>query len=303
MGFSAYIGLTIDQDMDIFNGNKKLEEVIFDALDYALYSRHDIRDVFVPFMVLHSGGERRLVRLVGGGDPNAGFEQMLRGMTESYDFIATCCEGRMTHGDTKQDAIFVKGFDTSLPEGFLFGQRFQGIESGGPFRKLGNPALLSKTEPLPVPLVARDEDEEYDEPYVSGMVVKAPHGSTKRVIVASHTSASVLSPALFDFVVQAISKAEPDFSGEFLFNFVPDSLKNDGLNRFILDMLHQDLLEFLAVKAWESKTGHRLQISLEFNDGKGEIKLARTGGNKSGGASGGSSGSTAQGKKPWWKFW
>lgn len=292
--------------MDIFNGNKKLEEVIFDGLDYALYSRHDIREPFVPFMMLHKDGDKQLVRLAVGGDPNAAFSQALSKLGETYDYIVTCCEGRIPHGDTKQDAVLVKGFDTRLQHGFLFGQRFQGIESGGKFKKMGNPALLSRTEPLPVPRVDREEDEEYDEAYVSGMIVKSPKGLTNRVIIASHQSASVLSPLLFDVVTSALQKAEPDFSGEFLFNFVPDSLENGGLNRFILEQLYAELLSYPSVQQWESRTKRQLNISLEFNDGKGPTALDRSaalgqGGKKSASSSG--SGGDGSKPKPWWKFW
>lgn len=286
--------------MDIFNGNQHLEAVTFEALDYALYSRHDIKDVFVPFMMLHSGGDKKLVRLVGGSDPFAGLEAMLRQETGKYDFIAMCCEGRLPHGDTKHDAIFVKAFDTSLPEGFLFGQRFRGIESGSPFRKLGNPALLSKTEPLPVPLVDRKE-EEFDEPFISGMVVQKPGGLKERVIIAGHSIASVLSPLLFDAVTGALSKAEADFSGEFLFNFVPDSLQDNGLNRFILQQLLLEIVEYPAVQQWESQRKRQVQISLEFNKGKGPERLQRADGSKPSGG-GTSQGSVAKGK-PWWRFW
>ena len=122
--------------MDIFEGNQQLEAVIFEGLDYALYSRHDISDTFVPFIMLHQGPEKRLIRLAVGGDPNAAFEEWLGKSGETYDYIVFCCEGRIPHGDTKHDAVIVKGFDTSLPQGFLFGQRFQGIESGGKFKKV-----------------------------------------------------------------------------------------------------------------------------------------------------------------------
>jgi hypothetical protein len=284
--------------MDIFEGNKKLEAVIFEGLDYALYSRHDIADTFTPFMMLHQGEKKQLLRLAGSGDPNVGFEELLRKSGETYDYIVMCCEGRIPHGDTKQDAVLVKGFDTSIPQGFLFGQRFQGIESGGKFKKLGNPTLLSKTEPLPVPLVDRDDDEEFDEPFISGMVVMSPSGKVERVIIAGHESASVLSPLLYQSVAGAIKKAESDFSGRFTFNFVPDMLKDSGLTQFILAQLYEELLETPDIQKWESRNGRKLEILLEFNQGKGPVKMQRP-------SAGGTAGATGSDRniKPWWKFW
>ncbi|MEY3443283.1 MAG: hypothetical protein RLZZ519_1564 [Bacteroidota bacterium] len=284
--------------MDMFEGNKKLEAVIFDGLDYALYSRHDIRGPFSPFMMLYQGEKKQLMRLMGSGDPMVGLEDMLRKSGETYDYIVMCCEGRIPHGDSKHDAVMVKGFDTSRPQGFLFGQRFQGIESGGKFKKLGNPALLSKTEPLPVPLVDRNDDEEFDEPFISGMVVKSPSGKLERVIFAGHESASVLSPLLYEAVAGALKKAEPDFSGQFTFNFVPDTLKDSGLTQFILAQLYVELLETPAIQQWESRNGRKLEILLEFNQGKGPVKMQRP-------STGGTSGATGSDRnsKPWWKFW
>ncbi len=284
--------------MDIFEGNKKLEAAIFQALDYALYTRHAIGEPFIPVLMLYTGEEIQRIRLAGRGDPNDLFEEKLRNSVESYDYIVWCCEGKVPHGGTKQDAVLVKGFDTSLPQGFLFAQRFQGIETGGRFKKLGNPALLSKTEPLPVPLVSRADEEEFEEPFISGMVIKDPDGRVSRVVIAGHYSASVLSPLLFDAVIGTLREAEPNFSGQYTFNFVPDTLQDNPLNQFILQQLFQDLQDHATVQQWESRSKRKLQITLEFNPGKGPIALARsTGGTASSGPSG-------DGKaKPWWKFW
>ena len=133
--------------MDIFQGNKKLEEVTFAGLNHALWNRYNQAEPFALFMLLHQGENMKIVRLFVGGDPNVAFANSLEKATETYDQIVCCMEGRIEHEGKKQDAIFVKVFDSSHEKGLMFSQRFRGIESGQSFKKLGNPALISMDEP------------------------------------------------------------------------------------------------------------------------------------------------------------
>lgn len=64
--------------MDPFKGNKRLESAIYDGMDYALYSRHDLTNTFMPFMMLYKDGNQKLVRVAYEGDPNIGFEEILK---------------------------------------------------------------------------------------------------------------------------------------------------------------------------------------------------------------------------------
>ncbi len=56
-------------------------------MDYALYSRHDISDTFMPFMMLYKDGKKKLIRLAFEGDPNIAFLESLNKEQETFDQI------------------------------------------------------------------------------------------------------------------------------------------------------------------------------------------------------------------------
>ena len=252
--------------MDIFQGNRKLEEAIFTGLDYALWSRHDLNDAFTPFMMLHKNGNSKLVRVVADGNPMESFESMLKKDNEQYDQIVMCLEGRVPHNGEKQDAVIVKGFDTSQENGLMFMQRFRGKESGQPFQKLGNPALVGNKEILPVPLVNRDSNKTIEEPYLSGITLKEESGEISREIFAGHQNSSYLANQLFNAVLNILDKNEPNFSGKLSFNFVPNTIKLGAFTEFIFNQLISDLKNNPTVKNWEDTNGKSLKIELKYNE-------------------------------------
>jgi hypothetical protein len=70
-------------------------------MDYALYSRHDISDTFMPFMMLFKDGKKKLIRLAHEGDPNIVFVDSLNKSKEKFDQIIMCFEGRISYENTK----------------------------------------------------------------------------------------------------------------------------------------------------------------------------------------------------------
>lgn len=251
--------------MDIFQENQKLEQVIFSGLDYALYTRHDLEDTFMPFMMLYKDGKAKLVRVAAEGNPIEAFEDTLKKDNEQYEQIVMCLEGRIPHEGEKHDAIFVRGFDTSQEQGLMFLQRFRGKESGQGFQKLGNPALVSNKEELPVPLVNRDSFKTVEDPYLQAVSMQDDNGKISREIFAGHENASYLANKLFNGVLNILSKEEPEFSGTFKFNFVPGLLPLGPYTEFIFDQLVMDIKQHPNVKAWENSTGKTLKIELKYN--------------------------------------
>lgn len=254
--------------MDLFNGNKRLEQAIFTGMDYALWSRHDIGNPFPPFMMLFKDDQRKLVRTFSDGDPNAAFEEILKGENIIYDQIVMCCEGRVSHDGQKEDAVIVKGFDTSEPKGFLFVQRFRGIESGEAFRKLGNSALLSKDEQLPTALVERTGNKEMEAPYISGMTVTTDDNQIKRVIVLGNNNASTLANIIFDNTLNILNEREYNFSGEIEYHFVPDSLKIGEFEDFIFNQVKEQLKNNQTVIQWENEFSKELVIRFKFGNNR-----------------------------------
>jgi hypothetical protein len=293
--------------MDPFKGNRRLESGIYEGMDYALYSRHDIPDTFMPFMMLFKDGNKKLVRLAYEGDPNIGFIESLNKSEETYDQIIMCFEGRIPYENTKHDAVIVKGFDTSEAEGLLFVQRFQGIESGKGFKKLGRMSLASKTEQLPVESNPRTSNKDIEEPYISGIVLKEPDGLKSREIIAGHENGSFLANYLYQSVISSLSKNENDFSGKFNFAFVPGTLVDGAFNRFIIEQIGYEMMNDPAVKEWESENNRKLTLSYKF-EGSDQVQIGQTiETNKSNRNpytdEDSDSKPTNKENKPWWKIW
>lgn len=258
--------------MDLFDGNRKLEEVIFTGMDYALWSRHDIEGAFTPFMMLFKDEQRRLHRVVSAGDPNEMFEKMLQEDTETYDQIVMCFEGRVSHNGEKHDAIIVKGFDTSHPKGLLFVQRFRGKESGEGFEKLGNPALYSREEKLPTKLVARTSNKTIPEPYITGVTITKDNGLLRHTWYVGHSNASILSNIIFDTTLNIVERKETNFSGEIEFKFVPGMLKIGEFEKFIFSQLRKQVKKRPEVIQWENSFSKSLILDFVFEEEPEENK-------------------------------
>lgn len=251
--------------MNIFNGNTRLEEAIFTGMDYALWSRHDLRTPFTPFALLFKNGRPQLCRIVTDGDPNDMFTKMLQADTTVYDQVVLCCEGRIHHDGTPQDAILVKGFDTSTATGLLFGQRFRGLESGKPFVKLGNPALYSNKEPLPAALVERQSNKTIEPPFVSAMIVNGNDELSQRVVVIGHNNGSTIGNLIVDNTLAILEQNEPGFSGVFTYKLVPGRLRITPFETFIFAQVQQTLLSHAIVQQWQNQWGRTLQLTIEYD--------------------------------------
>ncbi|WFO17498.1 hypothetical protein M601_007425 [Cellulophaga baltica 4] len=55
--------------MDIFNSNRKLEELVMFGIDWGIFLRHDMEGQIAPFMYLKNGDEEYVRMLMTDGDP------------------------------------------------------------------------------------------------------------------------------------------------------------------------------------------------------------------------------------------
>ena len=55
--------------MDIFNSNRRLEELTMYALDWGLFLRHDMEGGIAPFLYLQNGNEKNIRVLMTDDDP------------------------------------------------------------------------------------------------------------------------------------------------------------------------------------------------------------------------------------------
>lgn len=252
--------------MDIFQGNSPLEEVVFTGMNYALYSRHNIPKMFTPFMMLQKDGKRRMLRVVVDGDPNDTFQRLLNNEQEVPDQIVMCFEGSISHQEDTQDAVVVKGFDTSQPNGLMFIQRFRGIESGYSFAKLGNPTLVNQNEKLPIPVVARDVHQTSETPSLSGMAIAESTGEISIEITAKHHNPSLLANHLFQATLNMLESNEDNLSGTFIYSLVTDTLEQDDFTQFIFSHLLNDLYHHPVVAHWEKAQGKELRLVIKSSE-------------------------------------
>lgn len=279
--------------MDPFNGNKNFENAVFTAMDYAFYSRHDIDGMLAPFIMNFNKNEFGLTRVIPENNPETAILNVLKENDIAGDYLAYAIEGRMEHNGKKVDAIFVKAFDTSKETGIMFAQKFRGLESGKPFTKIGNPALVSLDEPLPVEKKKRKKDKQLEDPYVAALVVKGDKGLTYRQIMVMCDQLPLAAPQITNLILEAVSKNESDFSGEFRLKFHPNSIENNPFTQFQIHQLFDDIQLFDEVKNWEKQKGRKILLGECTIDDK-PIPLRKS--NQQGNS--GSSNS-----KPWWQFW
>ena len=55
--------------MDIFNGNRKLEEAVMYSMDWGVFLRYSLDEPIMPFVYLFNGEERQTRVLMTDGDP------------------------------------------------------------------------------------------------------------------------------------------------------------------------------------------------------------------------------------------
>lgn len=134
--------------MDIFNSNRRLEELTMYALDWGLFLRHDMEGGIAPFLYLQNGNEKNIRVLMTDDDPLEFAKSILQKEEEPYDLFVIGFEGYLKdHKDNRVDAIIVQGFDITEEKGVALGQKFSPKENGS-FKKidkiffLGNPELI-----------------------------------------------------------------------------------------------------------------------------------------------------------------
>lgn len=287
--------------MDIFKGNQKLEEELFTTLDYAIYSRSDLESMFTPFMRLTKNGKTKLVRSVYEGNPIEGFKKILKEEKEIYDQIVYALEGRIAFQGEKYDAIFVTAFDTSHEKGITFVQRFRGKETGKGFERLGNSALLSQEEELPVQRVERETGKDVEAPSISATLEKKSAEEFFVRIKAGHTNASTLSNLLFDTVLNILDRNDKAFNGVFKIHIDPNLITQGGFTSFIFNQLIVDLKNNSVVLDWERSFNKTINIELIYNDGEDTVKNEPVKNEKTASPNSCNNDKPKE-KKPWWKF-
>src|SRR5215216_1791899 len=98
--------------MDIFNANKRLEELVLFGIDWGIYNRHNNQQAIVPYMFLKKGKEQKTMMLMGEDNPLDFAKSILGKEEKEFEQIAIGFEGYLRDEEgNRTDAIIVHGFD------------------------------------------------------------------------------------------------------------------------------------------------------------------------------------------------
>ena len=138
--------------MDIFNGNRKLEEVIMYALDWGVFLRHNMDEPITPYMYLFNGDEIQIRVLMKDGDPMEHAKNVLLQEESPFQQFVIGMEGLLRNETNEEiDAIIVQGFDKTQEKGVGLGQMFEPKEMNGHFKKIDRVTFLGQPD-LPIEL-------------------------------------------------------------------------------------------------------------------------------------------------------
>ena len=295
--------------MDIFNGNRKLEELTMYTVDWGIFLRHNSDGPIAPFMHLINGGDMQVRILMTDGDPVEYARSILAKEDKPYQQFVIGMEGYLRdENNVRVDAIIVHGYDVTQEKGVVLAQKFEPKEQQGTFKKIDGITYLGSPE-LPVSL-NRIESPDYTVEEVGFNAMALKFGElTQYMAFFTHENPSVIANTIKRFLRSKLTgNNASSLNGRFELLVTPDIVKNDNLLKFLVLTAIDEERATPQVKAWESQTGRKLLINLkhgetayltEFVEDKPvQTELEKPKPHKS------SEPSTLQSeKKPWWKFW
>jgi hypothetical protein len=119
--------------------NVRLNDLMFKALDHALWCVHD-GELLVPFVMTEGTLTRFVAERVEEGKTQA--EKFLAEQTNE-PVIVLAYDGYLTRDGVKNDAIFIQAFDKTEEKGVLLAQRYQHKTRAQSFLQIGNPAIVA----------------------------------------------------------------------------------------------------------------------------------------------------------------
>ena len=299
--------------MDIFNGNKLLEERIFNALNWGSYLRDTSNGRLMPFIFLYNDNE--LVKTIAFEEDE---DNYLRGMEilQNRDIVFNQYyigyETQMILDETQKpiNTIIIKGFDKRQDSGLFIVQKFE-VENNK-FKKIGNPAILDQ---IPMELKKMEmENSNLSSPQIGFNILKVKDNNKIKVVgLIRHHCESEISNSIRQFLESNLNNfKQENLSGNFDIDIQHnDKLRKEFLAYVIKDAFYSVIHSELVTSQFTSK---RIGISLNVtyqeevllkettNDAvneinelleiMGNVKNPKTENIKKNNAS-----------KKWWEFW
>jgi hypothetical protein len=250
-------------NMDIFNFNRRLEELVLYAMDWGVFLRHDMEGPISPFLYLQNGDERSMKVLMTDGNPVEYALSVLAKGDESFVQFALCHEGYLRdEKNNRVDAIIVQGFDITQDKGVVIAQQFFPKEQGE-FRKIDKMHFLGNPD-IPIPKKHNlNANYSASDIYFTSMLVNEKSNLTKSVSVIVHDNPSVVTNAIKQFLRSKFNSNESNtLSGKFEMN-IPEAIKSEEFFTFLVTNAINELILSDAVIQWKNKTGRPVTITVK----------------------------------------
>lgn len=254
--------------MDIFNSNRKLEELAMYGIDWGLFLRHEMDAPIAPFIYLKKGDETYIRMLMTGGNPMEDAKKILTKEDKPFQQFIIGFEGYLRNEKGERiDAIIVNGFDITQEKGTSLAQMFLPLEKGG-FKKidkvnfLGNPDLIIPIE--------KNENADYsvDEIGFNAVAFKNKGDNlTKYLAVFTHDNPSIIANTIKRFLRSKFSSDNSsELSGEFDIEIPDNCVKNFDLLSFVVKNAIQEELSEAETKKWSKKYNRKVKITAKYNN-------------------------------------
>ena len=227
-----------EKSMDIFNGNRRLENHIMYALEWAKFVRHDKEAPLIPFLFEWEEEQLYVNKLVLGGDPEPFAYRMAKDSKRNSDQFVLGYEGILQDEAGEQKTAFiVKGYDKTQETGVFLAQLFEGKEKGGTYQLLDKPMFIEHPK-LPIPLnTEMQTNYAAEDVFFSGIALK----NGDQVGIFSDSNPAMIASGIQRYVRGKLEGASAhDLSGRIECNIAPQEGSADFMKYCIIETIHAE---------------------------------------------------------------
>ena len=249
--------------MDIFNGNRRLEDNIMYSMAWAKFLRHDITDPLIPFLLEWEGDKLYMNMLQAGGDPEEFGYKVAENSQRNSDQFVLGYEGYLQDSSgQKTEAFIIKGYDKTQEKGVFIAQLFEGKEKGGEFKLIDKPMFIAQPD-LPFAVnKSIPENWESEDVYISGMVLK----NGDQIGRFSHHNPAVVASGIQRYIRAKVSSPDSgEMSGRMELSVMPKEGNSAFMKYCAIETIRAEKNSEL-VRNWEKEHAKPLLINLNSGD-------------------------------------